>query len=260
LLHNSEVIEEPHIITSHYASHNFGHFMLDMVPLIQLAYKNNLTPISRPLLDWHKSIYQAIGFEPKKVKTVTKRCVLLKEVFVSNRHNAVSTYAASPHHRQVFNDLLQRLPEPRLKVPNLKKIFISRGPSRNRDIKNRALLELALKNLGFTVIRPESFSFQEQANLFFHAEIIISEFGAVMANVVFCKIGTKIIELIPENQNDPWSSHLCASMNLEHVTLFQKVNDTNREPIEIGGRIHTNIFFKFDVDIPKVVDTVTKIQ
>jgi capsular polysaccharide biosynthesis protein len=260
LLHNAPIIDAPYLITSHYASHNFGHFMLDMVPLIQLAFSKNLTPISKPLLNWQNPIYQIVGFDPNTVKTVKHRAVLLKEVFVSNRHNAESTYAASPNHRQVFADLFHKLPASNPAESKFERIFISRGVSRNRDIKNRTALELALRDLGFTIIRPEEFSFERQARLFSQADIIVSEFGAVMANVVFCRPGTKIIELIPENQNDPWSSHLCASMKLEHITLFHKVDDADREAFEIGGRIHTNIFFKFEANIPTIVNVIKKLN
>ena len=92
-------------------------------------------------------------------------------------------------------------------------------------------------------------SFDEQALLFSDADVIVSEFGALMANVVFCRQGTKVVEIIPEMQNDPWSRHLCASLGLEHVTLCHKVNDEDRESFDIAGRIHKNIFFSFDANV-----------
>jgi capsular polysaccharide biosynthesis protein len=260
LLHDAPVVTGIHLITSHYASHNFGHFMMDMVPLIQLALKQNLSVISKPLLDWQKPIYRSIGLNPETVITFPQRAVLLKEVLVSNRHNAVSTYAASPDHRRIFNSILQNVLKSEHATQQTARIFISRGESRNRDIKNRNELEVALENEGFQTIRPEKLSFENQALLFSQAEIIVSEFGAVMANLVFCKPGTKIIEIIPENQNDPWSSHLCASMELEHVVLFHKVKDEDRELFEIAGRIHNNIFFKFDADINAIIDRVRRMS
>jgi capsular polysaccharide biosynthesis protein len=259
LLHDAPVIAGPCLITSHYAAHNFGHFMLDMVPLIHFARENNLAVISKPLLEWQRSIYRAIGFDDTLVKTYTQRAIFLKEVIVSNRHNAESTYAASPHHRKVFEDTLQNIRKEASIDNYSSRIFLSRGKSRNRDIRNRDALEDALRLEGFETIRPELFSFEQQALLFSRAEIVVSEFGAIMANAVFCRPGTRIIEIIPENQNDPWSSHLCASMGLEHVTLFHEVKDEDREPIEIGGRIHTNIYFKFDADVGVIIEAVRRV-
>jgi capsular polysaccharide biosynthesis protein len=260
LLHDAPEVVGINLITSHYASHNFGHFMMDMVPLIHLALKQNLNVISKPLLEWQKPIYQSVGLDPDKVVTFPQRAVFLREVLVSNRHNAVSTYAASPDHRQIFDAMLRNLSTSEVPTQSSPRIFISRGESRNRDIRNRTELELALQKEGFETIRPETLSFAKQALLFSQAEVIVTEFGAVLANAVFCKPGTRIIEIIPENQNDPWSSHLCSSMGLEHVVLFHKVKNEDRESFEIAGRIHNNIFFKFDADVNIIIDTVRKIS
>jgi capsular polysaccharide biosynthesis protein len=265
LLQDAPVISAPCLITSHYASHNFGHFMLDIVPLLHFAKQHHLEIISKPLLEWQRPIYRTLGFDDNAVATFGQRAVFLKNVIVSNRHNAESTYAASPHHREVFESVLQNIkrstPNRRIVTENQSsRIFLSRGRSKSRDIRNRDALEAALRKIGFDIIRPELLSFERQAILFAKADTIVSEFGASMANVVFCKLGTKIIEIIPENQNDPWSSHLCASMGLEHVTLFHEVKDEDRETIEIGGRAHTNIFFKFDADIDLVIKCVKQIS
>ena len=83
----------------------------------------------------------------------------------------------------------------------------------------------ALKPLGFVAIQPEKLSFDEQALTFAQADIIVCEFGAAMANAMFCRPGTKVVEIIAEGQHDPWSSHLCAMLELEHVVLFQRQSE-----------------------------------
>ena len=257
LLHNAPVIDQPRLITSHYASHNYGHFMLDMVPLIQLARDEEIDMISRPLLDWQLPIYKRIGVSLDKVQQTHERVVFMKRVYVSNRHNAVSTYAAAPAHRNVFEAILKNI----IKDSNNgtsygSKIFLSRGSSKHRKIKNRQALENALQKEGFDVIRPGTMPFDEQAILFSRADTIVTEFGAVMTNVVFCRPGTTVIEIIPENQRDPWSAHLCASMNLQHVTLFHRVKEEERKPIKIAGRQHKDIYFSYEVDVELVVKVV----
>lgn len=259
LLHKAPIIEGPYLITSHYASHNYGHFMLDMVPLIQLGMTLGLRMASRPLLDWQKAIYWRVGINPSSVSIFSEHAVFLKEVFVSNRHNAEGTYAASPNLREVFAAILQNVPQPTLGKPLRRRIFLSRGVARSRRLRNRAELEKMLRHEGFEIVQPETLSFDEQAILFSQADIIVSEFGALMANVVFCRPETKIVEIIPEDQNDPWSRHLCASMGLEHVTLFHKVRDEDREAFDIAGRIHKNIYFQFDADIDLIRNVLNQV-
>ena len=243
LLKNVPIIYKPTLITSHYASHNYGHFMLDMVPIIQLGMRLGLNLASKPLFDWHKLIYQRIGVNPDSVTIISEKVVFLKKVFVSNRHNAVATGGASPHHREVFASIFENIPQSSIRNRPRRRIFLSRGITRSRNLRNRVALEAMLHQEGFETVRPDLLSFDEQALLFSDADVIVSEFGALMANVVFCRQGTKVVEIIPEMQNDPWSRHLCASLGLEHVTLCHKVNDEDRESFDIAGRIHKNIFF-----------------
>ena len=61
--------------------------------------------------------------------------------------------------------------------------------------------------------------------LFSGADVIVAEFGAAMANVMFCRPGTRVVEIIAEGQHDPWSAHLCAMLELDHVVLFQKQSE-----------------------------------
>lgn len=258
LLQEAVVIDEPSIITSHYASHNYGHFMMDMVPLIQQGMKLGLSMISKPLLDWQKPIYERIGVNMESVTEIPERAVFLKKVFVSIRHNAVSTYAASPHHRSVFEAVLKNIPKGAVRNPK-KKIFLSRGASRSRNLRNRPDLEVMLQQHGFEIVQPEKLSFDEQALVFLNAEVIVSEFGAVMANVVFCKPNTKVVEIIPDMQNDPWSRHLCASLGLEHVTLCQLVKESDREEFDITGKLLTNLYFSYDANIDMIEDVIRQL-
>jgi capsular polysaccharide biosynthesis protein len=255
LLHDCPVINETVAITSHYASHNYGHFTLDMAPLIHKLAGTGVPLISRPMLDWHKVIYRRLGIDPQSVGIVTNRAVFLKDVVVSNRHNAMGTYAASPQVREAFDVVLSNV-RARLPGDGSKLVFVSRGSSLNREMRNRAQLAEALAKRGFTIVRPEMLSFDDQAATFAAADIIVSEFGAAMANVVFAKPRTTVVEIIPDNQNDPWSAHLCAALDLEHVTLFHRVDEADRTPFEIGGRILNQIYFKYDADVALVCRVV----
>ena len=105
------------------------------------------------------------------------------------------------------------------------RVLICRSPSNSRNVTNRAAMIEALKALGFVAIQPDKLGFDEQALLFAQAEIIVCEFGAALSNAYFCPPQTKIVEIIAEGQHDPWSSHFCAMLGLEHVVLFQRQSD-----------------------------------
>jgi capsular polysaccharide biosynthesis protein len=125
-------------------------------------------------------------------------------------------------------------------------------------MRNRPALIAALAKLGVVAVQPETLSFDDQARLLAGADLVVSEFGAVMTNVAFCRPGTRVVEIIPEGQNDPWSVRLCAALGLEHVVLFHKVRDEDRETVEIGGRTHNKIFFKYTADVELVTRVVAQ--
>ncbi len=54
----------------------------------------------------------------------------------------------------------------------------------------------------FEIINPHHFEILEQMKIFSNAEIIISPHGSNLSNIIFCKKGTKIIEISPEFNNN----------------------------------------------------------
>jgi capsular polysaccharide biosynthesis protein len=260
LLRGCPVIEETVAITSHFGSENYGHFMLDMVPLIRKLSAIGVPLVSRPLLDWHRSIYRSLGVDPSDVRIVTDRVVMLRDCMVSNRHNAEGTYAASPQTREVFEAVLGNVLARRAGAA-AKRIFVARTTNNlKREMRNRQQLADALAGRGFTVVHSETLPFDVQAAIFAGADVIVAEFGAAMVNVVFASPGTKVVEIIPDDQDDPWSAHLCASLGLEHITLFQRVDEADRIACEADGRVLRNVFFAYDADIERICRVVDSIR
>lgn len=262
LLSNAKRISGTKIILSHYASHNYGHFLLDMVPLISFAASNGLKIVTRPLTNWQKSFFSLYDIGEDKITECADRCYKLDDFIVSNRHNAVSTYCASPKHRVTYEDLLKRI---KSKYPELerkeypKRLFLSRSASKSRVLKNRAETENMLASAGFVTVKPEDYSIPEQAIMFSNANMIVTEFGAVAANVAFCKKDTTVVEIIPCGQNDPWSVHLCSALGLKYISLFQDVKEQDRKEVSIGDKSIKNIYYSYKCNIEQLKNVIEKI-
>ena len=92
---------------------------------------------------------------------------------------------------------------PNVASPNFRpKIYIRRGNANYRKIINEADLIERLRKKDFEIINPEHFEILEQMKIFSNANIIISSHGSNLSNIVFCKKGTKIIEISPNIQNE----------------------------------------------------------
>ena len=83
----------------------------------------------------------------------------------------------------------------------IKKIYISREGASCRRIINEDLILSKLTCLGFKKFKLENISFHDQITLFANADIVVAPHGAGLANIIFCKPGTKIVELMPSGHN-----------------------------------------------------------
>jgi len=79
-----------------------------------------------------------------------------------------------------------------------KKIFISRADANlkyKRNLKNNLEIENYLIKNGFQKLVLSNYSFLEQALIFNNTNLVIGLHGAGLANIIFCKKKTKIIEI-----------------------------------------------------------------
>ena len=219
------VIEGEHLLIANSDQPNFGHYMLDIVPLVHLGAAMRAPMLTWTLKPWQRALIARLDVPPGLIREIRPRPVLLKHAIVSNRHSGVGCQNAHPHSREAFDAILANVLKRARATATPPRVLICRGLANSRNLVNRSEMVEALKRLGFAAIQPEKLSFDEQVLLFAQAEIVVCEFGAALANAMFCRPGTKVIEIIAEGQHDPWSSHLGAMLELEHVVLFQRQSE-----------------------------------
>jgi hypothetical protein len=78
-----------------------------------------------------------------------------------------------------------------------RRIYISRGDGRWRKVKNEPEVSSFLMSYSFECVELASISFKEQAILFNEADVIIAPHGAGLANMIFCRPQTIILEIFP---------------------------------------------------------------
>jgi len=115
---------------------------------------------------------------------------------------------------------------PSIKTPNFSdKIYIRREDASYRKVLNEADLIYELRKKGFDVINPHHFEILEQMKIFSNAKLIISPHGSNLTNIIFCKKGTKVVEISP-NFNESFETNIANRYKiLSHITglKFSKV-------------------------------------
>ncbi len=232
---------------------NYGHYLLDIVPLIDLGATMRAPMLTWTLRPWQRALIARLDVPPASSARSGRGPSFLN---MRSRRNRVTGSAARTRIRRAArrSGAFSRMCEStRLRRACPPRVLICRSPSNSRNVTNRAAMIEALKALGFAAIQPDKLPFDEQALLFAQAKIIVCEFGAALSNAYFCPPGTKIVEIIAEGQHDPWSSHFCAMLGLEHIVLFQR---QSAEVLASTPRHVKDSTFSFAVDIPKLVETV----
>jgi capsular polysaccharide biosynthesis protein len=242
-----------HLLIAGSDKHNYGHYLHDIVPLIELGARMGAPMLTWRLRPWQRALIARLEVPEGLIREIRPRPVLLEQAITSNRFTGLNSQNAHPQSREAFARILANVRKRAPAMSTPPRVLICRSPSNSRNVTNRAAMIEALKTLGFVAIQPDKLGFDEQALLFAQAEIIVCEFGAALSNAYFCPPHTKIVEIIAEGQHDPWSSHFCAMLGLEHVVLFQRQSD---EVLASMPRHVKDSTFAYAVDIPKLVETV----
>ena len=142
--------------------------------------------------------------------------------------------------------ILKQFIKPKVNLESSKKIYISRENSDYRRIINEADIVNILRKKGYKIINPQQYKIEEQIEAFFNAEKILAPHGSNLANIIFCKQGTEIIEIAPafrENEKifENKYSNLCLINKLKHSKIVADSIDVENHSTLAKKYIHPNV-------------------
>lgn len=98
-------------------------------------------------------------------------------------------------------------------------VWISRRKAWGRRILNENEVLALLSDLKFQVAMLEDMTFSAQVELFRRARVVVGPHGAGLANIAFCRQGTRVVEVVGKFVNASFLT-LAASLGLRYF-LFQ---------------------------------------
>jgi len=78
-----------------------------------------------------------------------------------------------------------------------RRLYITRSDARSRKVINENQVIELLSSYGFQCLRCSDLTCDQQAHAFHSAEMIIALHGAALTNLIFCREGTKVLEIFP---------------------------------------------------------------
>lgn len=192
------------ILFPHLDSHNYYHWLIDTVPCVGVLELAGIDPQSANNIYIHRmkngfqwKMLELLGIEKEKIMHHSDGSNhylferLLIPYFRLDGGGWPHPWAAGYLNERFQNSDPSNQAEKPRNVPV--KLYVARGNAR-RAVTNEAALIERLTSLGFEILHPHEVSFSEQAQALSKADFVLASHGAGLANVVFCKPGTKIME------------------------------------------------------------------
>lgn len=206
----------------------YYHWMLDLLPRIELLRRNNIDlnqidkfVVNATTAKFQKETLALLGIPETKIITSQtnsplhiKADKLIVPSLPRQRGGSMPKWACE----FLRNELLTRA-NPN-KNNQQERIYISRGDAQHRRVKNEANLINYLNRLGFKSVTLNAMSVVEQAQLFSQAKVIVAPHGAGLTNIVFCNPQTKIVEFFSPNYIHPGYWRLSNQVGLEYYSLL----------------------------------------
>ena len=228
-------------------SYNYFHWIMECLPRLAVLepYQHLLDGIIIPTRSrsFHYESLRALGIDSNCLIEASGRLHLKAE------HLFATDYSARDNpppwlHQWYKEKVIQPLG---LTVKPGRKIYISRADAARRKVSNCEEIEQMVSALQFEVITLGQLSFIEQAKIFYTSDLIIGEHGAGLANLVFCREGTKVIEIFSAFWMYPCFYAIAKAARLEYHFLVTELDQIHpfaermgTEPMESvsvdGGR------------------------
>ena len=224
---------------------NYFHFIFDIVPKIyislnQIKKKINFYYVSRPQ-KWQIKIFKILGVSEKKLIDSSK----YKHIFADK----VICIDHPWYNKGYIQNEVKKIPKwvmlinrkiflnKSVRFNSFKKVFLDRSTSRFNHCKifNQSSLDDWLKKNSFGIYTPEKLSHEKQIYLFRNASIILGAHGAALTNIVFCKPGTKVIEIIPADHPNKKCERISKILKLRYFRIKTKPDNSDKNfPFKIN--------------------------
>lgn len=123
--------------------------------------------------------------------------------------------------------------------PHGERLYITRENAGRRRVNNEGELWAQLEPRGFVRVRLESMSWREQVAALAAARVVVAPHGAGLANIVFCREGTRVVEFFNRTYVNPCFEQWAKAARLDYHAVVPagegpvgKERSANREDIK----------------------------
>lgn len=246
-------------LLSDWASCNFYHILLEMVPRVEMLraagwvwddFDQILLPGFRsPIVD---RMLAQLGLPEEKVIRIGWGdfvYYLTEELVCTSFPGGWRT--VTPQQVAFVRSLVST--ETAQEVGRGRKLFVCRRAPKRR-LRNEAELQERLEAMGFETVDPGSLKDTEAC--FRSADCVVGLHGAAMANLVFCRPGTRVLELLSSAQSYPYYLSLSLSGGLIYDCVIGPADHEVPSPHPLAVCVGSSDYV---VDIDEVLASLNRL-
>jgi hypothetical protein len=203
---------------------SYAHWLLDELPrLISLREWGELPDlITHAHAECCQMALKLAGFRGRVIEPVRRKHLLVDELMVPALPGWVGCVNVAHVQRLVkFVAPIQTSP-----AYTPERIYISRALALRRHVENESAVSAALSDQGFTCVQLERLSWAEQIALFRGVKIVVAPHGAGLANLVFARPGTRVIECFGRDYVNGCFAQLADACELDYTPIVAPGDDS----------------------------------
>jgi hypothetical protein len=224
----------PTFVLCHVWHTNYGHFLVDCLPTLlqwqELLARHRLGLLMPPLEAWHLRTLELLGIPTASIVRGDDGPVRCEDAVIPGLLTMVDEPAAGkasytlPQPPSSVKETIRALVAGVGAAPASgrapERIYVSRrGLGSWRRMRNEADVEGALERLGFTIVRPQELTFDEQVATFSRARVIVGPHGAGLTNAAFAPAGCLVVDICLENWASRWMLRLAQLFDHRYLPL-----------------------------------------
>ena len=227
---------------------NYAHFLLDALGRLGLvaAAGIDLAAVDRilvpkPCSENARRILAALPLPKEKIVSVDEgdAAVLLPERLLAPTYPGVPCCYAPEPAEFLRSHVLGAAPA----TPPTTRLYVDRADG-SRTLENGAEVIALMREHGFSIYNPSEHD--DQPADFAAASVVVGAHGAGLANLVFCRPGTRILEFMPMDHVRPYYFTLAVRMGIDWACLPCRCRATGDHPP--GGLGPRPFSFRVDPD------------
>lgn len=201
---------------------NYFHWMLDVLPRIKLILEagKRLNQFDHILINSGQKTFQQetlakFGIQPDQLVAMGPRSRYRCDQLWVPSLPAVLGHPTPSNVRFLRSVFLEGKPG-----AARRRILVGRAEGRSRQTKGWKEVCNMLFPFGFEEIEPANLTVQEQAAVFSEAEWVVGIHGAALANLAFCRPGTRVVEILGRDYVNPCYRALSDAAGLRYHALI----------------------------------------